>query len=216
MIPKCKPSVDTLTIWSTYALCDAKDIIQHACLALHLTDGVYTLFPTRGFVSPQSWSWWPKMLGGGTEGGGVVQIKQTHMAQLVLRNRPKNYTPKSLLLSPSFPSSPQTPSNQLTANYPLWKLMRRSGPAFKIAVVWFKPQACNYPPTACLSLSCLVQSPAFKIKTFIMLLIFSVCRCCHRHDCCYGDAELLGCRTKTDQYHWTCEDKTAECGTASF
>ncbi|KAG8006831.1 Phospholipase A2 [Nibea albiflora] len=35
--------------------------------------------------------------------------------------------------------------------------------------------------------------------------------CCHRHDCCYGDAELLGCQTKTDQYQWTCEDKTAEC-----
>lgn len=76
MIPKCKPSVDTLTIWSAYALCDAKDIIQHACLALHLTDGVNTLFPPGGFVSPQSWSRWPKMLGGGTEGGGVVQIMQ--------------------------------------------------------------------------------------------------------------------------------------------
>ncbi|XP_034075430.1 group 10 secretory phospholipase A2 [Gymnodraco acuticeps] len=35
--------------------------------------------------------------------------------------------------------------------------------------------------------------------------------CCHRHDCCYGDAELLGCRTKTDQYQWKCEDKEAEC-----
>ncbi|KAL7377956.1 hypothetical protein ABVT39_006655 [Epinephelus coioides] len=35
--------------------------------------------------------------------------------------------------------------------------------------------------------------------------------CCHRHDCCYGTAEQLGCYTKTDQYHWTCEDKKAEC-----
>lgn len=35
--------------------------------------------------------------------------------------------------------------------------------------------------------------------------------CCHRHDCCYGDAEFLGCKTKTASYHWTCEDRTAEC-----
>uniref|UniRef100_A0A3B4XAA4 Phospholipase A2 n=1 Tax=Seriola lalandi dorsalis TaxID=1841481 RepID=A0A3B4XAA4_SERLL len=35
--------------------------------------------------------------------------------------------------------------------------------------------------------------------------------CCHRHDCCYGDAEHRGCQTKTDRYQWTCEDKTAEC-----
>lgn len=49
-----------------------------------------------------------------------------------------------------------------------------------------------------------------------MFLIFSVLRCCHRHDCCYGDAERLGCQTKTDKYQWTCEDKTAECGIALF
>ncbi|XP_056262841.1 group 10 secretory phospholipase A2 [Pseudoliparis swirei] len=35
--------------------------------------------------------------------------------------------------------------------------------------------------------------------------------CCHRHDCCYGDAEGLGCQTKTKQYEWTCEDKKADC-----
>ncbi|CAL8273430.1 unnamed protein product [Lota lota] len=35
--------------------------------------------------------------------------------------------------------------------------------------------------------------------------------CCHKHDCCYGDAETMGCHTKTRQYHWTCEDKEAEC-----
>uniref|UniRef100_A0AAQ6IBK2 Phospholipase A2 n=1 Tax=Anabas testudineus TaxID=64144 RepID=A0AAQ6IBK2_ANATE len=35
--------------------------------------------------------------------------------------------------------------------------------------------------------------------------------CCHRHDCCYGDAEHLGCHTKTDRYQWTCEDRTPEC-----
>ncbi|XP_015227462.1 PREDICTED: group 10 secretory phospholipase A2-like [Cyprinodon variegatus] len=35
--------------------------------------------------------------------------------------------------------------------------------------------------------------------------------CCHKHDCCYGDAENLGCFTKTSQYHWTCEDRKAEC-----
>ncbi|KAJ7992435.1 hypothetical protein DPEC_G00278530 [Dallia pectoralis] len=35
--------------------------------------------------------------------------------------------------------------------------------------------------------------------------------CCHKHDCCYGDAETAGCRTKTRQYQWTCDDKTVEC-----
>ncbi|KAF7225688.1 group 10 secretory phospholipase A2 [Nothobranchius furzeri] len=35
--------------------------------------------------------------------------------------------------------------------------------------------------------------------------------CCHKHDCCYGDAERLGCQTKTAQYQWTCEDRKAEC-----
>lgn len=57
-----------------------------------------------------------------------------------------------------------TPSNQLTANYLLWKLMWWSCPAFKIAVVWFKPLRCDYPPTAFLTLSCLVWGSAFKIK----------------------------------------------------
>ncbi|XP_051994347.1 group 10 secretory phospholipase A2 [Xyrauchen texanus] len=35
--------------------------------------------------------------------------------------------------------------------------------------------------------------------------------CCHKHDCCYGDAEFAGCQTKTEQYHWTCDDKKADC-----
>ncbi|KAJ3601202.1 hypothetical protein NHX12_032175 [Muraenolepis orangiensis] len=35
--------------------------------------------------------------------------------------------------------------------------------------------------------------------------------CCHKHDCCYEDAEAMGCQAKTRQYHWTCEDHTAEC-----
>ncbi|XP_059204871.1 group 10 secretory phospholipase A2 [Centropristis striata] len=35
--------------------------------------------------------------------------------------------------------------------------------------------------------------------------------CCHRHDCCYGDAEQLGCYTKTAKYRWKCEDRKAEC-----
>nr|P0DP54.1 RecName: Full=Phospholipase A2; Short=PLA2; AltName: Full=Phosphatidylcholine 2-acylhydrolase 10; Flags: Precursor [Meiacanthus atrodorsalis] len=35
--------------------------------------------------------------------------------------------------------------------------------------------------------------------------------CCHEHDCCYGEAETLGCQTKTDQYRWKCEDKKVEC-----
>ncbi|KAG7316935.1 hypothetical protein KOW79_019233 [Hemibagrus wyckioides] len=35
--------------------------------------------------------------------------------------------------------------------------------------------------------------------------------CCHKHDCCYGDAEIAGCHTVTDKYRWTCEDKEADC-----
>ncbi|KAK2836638.1 hypothetical protein Q7C36_014507 [Tachysurus vachellii] len=35
--------------------------------------------------------------------------------------------------------------------------------------------------------------------------------CCHKHDCCYGDAEVAGCHTTTDKYQWTCEDKEADC-----
>uniref|UniRef100_A0A8C7N0P4 Phospholipase A2 n=1 Tax=Oncorhynchus kisutch TaxID=8019 RepID=A0A8C7N0P4_ONCKI len=37
--------------------------------------------------------------------------------------------------------------------------------------------------------------------------------CCHKHDCCYGKAENLGCQTKTDKYQWTCENKMSNCGT---
>ncbi|KAL2100771.1 hypothetical protein ACEWY4_002532 [Coilia grayii] len=35
--------------------------------------------------------------------------------------------------------------------------------------------------------------------------------CCHRHDCCYGDAERAGCQTHIGNYQWTCEDKEADC-----
>ncbi|XP_020791004.1 group 10 secretory phospholipase A2 isoform X1 [Boleophthalmus pectinirostris] len=35
--------------------------------------------------------------------------------------------------------------------------------------------------------------------------------CCHKHDCCYGEAEAYGCGTKTRGYHWSCEDRKAEC-----
>ncbi|XP_028311504.1 group 10 secretory phospholipase A2 [Gouania willdenowi] len=35
--------------------------------------------------------------------------------------------------------------------------------------------------------------------------------CCHRHDCCYGDAERQGCSTTTDRYQWRCKDQTPEC-----
>ncbi|KAM8934206.1 group 10 secretory phospholipase A2 [Pelodytes ibericus] len=35
--------------------------------------------------------------------------------------------------------------------------------------------------------------------------------CCHKHDCCYGDAEYVGCKTKMGHYHWTCKDKTVKC-----
>uniref|UniRef100_A0A4W5KYZ6 Phospholipase A2 n=1 Tax=Hucho hucho TaxID=62062 RepID=A0A4W5KYZ6_9TELE len=35
--------------------------------------------------------------------------------------------------------------------------------------------------------------------------------CCHKHDCCYGKAEDLGCQTKTDKYQWTCENKMSNC-----
>uniref|UniRef100_A0A3P8X626 Phospholipase A2 n=1 Tax=Cynoglossus semilaevis TaxID=244447 RepID=A0A3P8X626_CYNSE len=36
-------------------------------------------------------------------------------------------------------------------------------------------------------------------------------RCCFRHDCCYGEAEDKGCKTKTAQYHWKCDDEIPEC-----
>lgn len=37
-------------------------------------------------------------------------------------------------------------------------------------------------------------------------------RCCHKHDCCYGDAEFAGCQTKMDRYHWTCKEEEVDCG----
>lgn len=71
-----------------------------------------------------------------------------------------------------FTTRHQTRSNQLTANYLLWKVTRGLCPAFKIAVVRFKPLGCNYPPTFLRSLVCLAQSSAFKVITLITLLIF--------------------------------------------
>ncbi|CAG12228.1 unnamed protein product, partial [Tetraodon nigroviridis] len=56
-----------------------------------------------------------------------------------------------------------------------------------------------------LSPACISRS---GMKTLTATLIL---RCCHRHDCCYGDAELFGCHTKTDQYRWKCEEKTVKC-----
>ncbi|XP_023654265.1 group 10 secretory phospholipase A2 [Paramormyrops kingsleyae] len=35
--------------------------------------------------------------------------------------------------------------------------------------------------------------------------------CCHKHDCCYEQAEFAGCQTKTDTYKWTCDDNVADC-----
>ncbi|KAL2086515.1 hypothetical protein ACEWY4_017574 [Coilia grayii] len=35
--------------------------------------------------------------------------------------------------------------------------------------------------------------------------------CCHKHDCCYGKAEDMGCLSKTEHYSWTCENHTSDC-----
>ncbi|XP_030636168.1 phospholipase A2-like [Chanos chanos] len=39
--------------------------------------------------------------------------------------------------------------------------------------------------------------------------------CCHRHDCCYGKVETLGCQSKTDQYQWACKEHAADCDSLS-
>ncbi|KAM4632062.1 group 10 secretory phospholipase A2 [Discoglossus pictus] len=36
--------------------------------------------------------------------------------------------------------------------------------------------------------------------------------CCYKHDCCYDKAEAAGCKTKTDRYSWTCNNKSVTCG----
>ncbi|XP_018417790.1 PREDICTED: group 10 secretory phospholipase A2-like [Nanorana parkeri] len=37
--------------------------------------------------------------------------------------------------------------------------------------------------------------------------------CCHRHDCCYGIAEQVGCLPKSDTYDWSCtNDMFIKCG----
>ncbi|XP_076865355.1 group 10 secretory phospholipase A2 [Brachyhypopomus gauderio] len=35
--------------------------------------------------------------------------------------------------------------------------------------------------------------------------------CCHKHDCCYGDAEFAGCDTKAAEYQWTCINTEPDC-----
>ncbi|XP_077589877.1 phospholipase A2-like isoform X1 [Stigmatopora nigra] len=35
--------------------------------------------------------------------------------------------------------------------------------------------------------------------------------CCQRHDCCFAEAERLGCRPKIDRYKWTCNGRTPVC-----
>ncbi|XP_063284908.1 group 10 secretory phospholipase A2 isoform X2 [Pelobates fuscus] len=35
--------------------------------------------------------------------------------------------------------------------------------------------------------------------------------CCHKHDCCYDEAEKLGCKTKMGSYKWTCKDSSVQC-----
>ncbi|XP_041959672.1 phospholipase A2-like [Alosa sapidissima] len=35
--------------------------------------------------------------------------------------------------------------------------------------------------------------------------------CCHKHDCCYGKAEDIGCQSKTEKYSWTCLDHHPDC-----
>nr|XP_061805679.1 phospholipase A2-like [Nerophis lumbriciformis] len=32
--------------------------------------------------------------------------------------------------------------------------------------------------------------------------------CCHKHDCCYGDAQRQGCKPISYRYKWTCNDRT--------
>uniref|UniRef100_A0A6I8P255 Phospholipase A2 n=1 Tax=Ornithorhynchus anatinus TaxID=9258 RepID=A0A6I8P255_ORNAN len=44
-----------------------------------------------------------------------------------------------------------------------------------------------------------------------LLNVFIIQRCCHRHDCCYGKAEVAGCSPKLDPYNFVCKDKQAEC-----
>ncbi|KAM9494351.1 phospholipase A2-like [Clarias gariepinus] len=35
--------------------------------------------------------------------------------------------------------------------------------------------------------------------------------CCHKHDCCYANAEAAGCETMTDEYLWACKDQEVDC-----
>ncbi|KAF5908027.1 group 10 secretory phospholipase A2-like, partial [Clarias magur] len=35
--------------------------------------------------------------------------------------------------------------------------------------------------------------------------------CCHKHDCCYANAEAEGCKLMTQQYRWTCKDQEVDC-----
>uniref|UniRef100_A0A8C5L4Z1 Phospholipase A2 n=1 Tax=Jaculus jaculus TaxID=51337 RepID=A0A8C5L4Z1_JACJA len=38
--------------------------------------------------------------------------------------------------------------------------------------------------------------------------------CCHRHDCCYSQAEKAGCSPKIQRYPWQCIDRQVQCGPA--
>ncbi|XP_032248124.1 group 10 secretory phospholipase A2-like [Halichoerus grypus] len=38
--------------------------------------------------------------------------------------------------------------------------------------------------------------------------------CCHRHDCCYTQAEQAGCRSKMERYSWQCVNRSIVCGPA--
>ncbi|KAF5908025.1 group 10 secretory phospholipase A2-like, partial [Clarias magur] len=36
-------------------------------------------------------------------------------------------------------------------------------------------------------------------------------KCCHRHDCCYDKVKAAGCRTLTNNFRWTCENRQVNC-----
>lgn len=130
------------------------------------------------------------------------------MKDFLLQNRPENI-PRSnpgrcLLFSLLWHGVPRHLSGVLTIR---WEGSTKE-PAPALKQLW-----CDFNHKAAtihlrLSPACISRS---GMKTLTATLIL---RCCHRHDCCYGDAELFGCHTKTDQYWWKCEEKTVKCGRA--